>query len=65
LFQPFFKSTDPKSLEINRNGHGLGLSICNKIVKAMGGTLEVKSHLGAGSNFTLKLKTKFSEGNAV
>jgi signal transduction histidine kinase len=42
---------------MNRNGHGLGLSICNKIAKAMDGTLEVTSQLGLGSNFTFKLKT--------
>jgi signal transduction histidine kinase len=43
LFKPFFKTADPKSLEMNRNGHGLGLSICKKIAKAMEGTLEVTS----------------------
>ena len=42
---------------MNRNGHGLGLSICNKIAKAMQGELEVFSHLGVGSIFTFKLKT--------
>ena len=65
LFQPFFKSTDPNSLEINRNGHGLGLSICNQIVQAMNGTLEVSSVLGAGSTFTLRMKTDILEENIV
>jgi signal transduction histidine kinase len=44
-------------LEINPNGHGLGLSICNKIAKVMGGALNVKSKLGVGSTFTFRLKT--------
>ena len=65
LFQPFFKSTDPQSQELNRNGHGLGLSICNQIVQAMNGTLEVSSVLGVGSNFTLKLTTEILEENVV
>jgi len=32
-------------------GTGLGLSICKQIVQAMGGVIDVKSHLGVGSTF--------------
>ncbi len=37
-------------------GSGLGLGISNKIVKAMGGSLEVESVLGQGSVFKIKLR---------
>ena len=65
LFMPFFKTSDPLSLEMNRNGHWLGLSICKKIVNVMGGTLDVTSNLGVGSIFTFKLKTVIIEGDSL
>lgn len=36
-------------------GTGLGLSICKALVSEMGGTLNVRSEIGLGSTFTLKL----------
>jgi two-component system sensor histidine kinase EvgS len=33
LFTPFFKSKEKLSLEYNKNGNGLGLHICQNIVK--------------------------------
>ena len=50
---------------MNRNGHGIGLSICNKIAKTMEGTLEVTSSLGYGSKFTFKLKTHILDVSIV
>ncbi|MDF7808845.1 HAMP domain-containing sensor histidine kinase [Pontiellaceae bacterium B12219] len=40
-------------------GLGLGLSIVRAIVTAHGGTIEVQSHLGEGSTFTLRLPRTF------
>jgi PAS domain S-box-containing protein len=48
IFQPFFTSK-------KRRGLGLGLPICDRIVKAHGGKIEVKSSLGHGTAFEINL----------
>ena len=45
LFIPFY-TTKP-------SGTGLGLAICDRIIRSMGGWIEVTSHPGEGSAFTL------------
>jgi signal transduction histidine kinase len=49
VFQPFF-TTKPTG-----QGTGLGLSLSYDIIKAHGGTLEVKSEEGIGTEFIIKL----------
>lgn len=44
-----------------RSGHGLGLHLCNQIVQAHRGTINVKSQLNKGTVFTLCLPEKVSE----
>ena len=46
-------------------GVGLGLAITNAIVKAMGGTIGVKSEYGKGTTFTIVLPQKYHTREAL
>ena len=52
LFEPFF-TTKPVG-----KGTGLGLSIAYEIINKHGGTIEVKSKVGQGTAFTIRLPLK-------
>jgi two-component system NtrC family sensor kinase len=54
IFQPFFTAK-------KRRGLGLGLAICDRIVKAHGGSIAVESRPGDGTIFTLHLPLKRAE----
>lgn len=47
IFEPFFTTKS--------KGMGVGLAICQKFVKNNGGTITVKSKIGKGTTFTIKL----------
>lgn len=49
IFEPFFTT---KSID---RGNGLGLAICNEIIRKYHGNIEVESLEGIGSNFTVTI----------
>lgn len=51
IFMPFYRSDNARQFR----GHGLGLSICQKIVALHGGAIEVSSIPGKGSTFEVQL----------
>lgn len=50
LFQPFFTTGAATG------GTGLGLTICRTLVERMGGSIELRSELGAGTTVELRLR---------
>jgi PAS domain S-box-containing protein len=53
IFDEFFQLRNPE--RDRTKGTGLGLTICRRLVDAMGGRLEVQSVVGQGSVFTVML----------
>lgn len=53
LFKPFHQVDS--GLTRKHEGSGLGLSICKKLLTVMGGSIEVRSRLGEGSTFFIRL----------
>ena len=52
IFDPFFTTKEPDE------GTGLGLMISHRIVTDHGGAIDVRSELGQGSVFRIKLPVK-------
>jgi signal transduction histidine kinase len=53
LFRPFSRVREGRAAEVE--GSGLGLYLCERIVRAHGGMLSLASELGRGSTFTFSL----------
>jgi signal transduction histidine kinase len=51
IFQPFYRSKSVK----NQEGHGIGLSLVEKIITLHKGTISVTSEVGKGSDFMIRL----------
>jgi len=56
VFDPFF-TTKP-----SESGTGLGLSLCQNMIDAIGGSIEVESEPEAGSTFRIRLKDSSNAG---
>lgn len=52
IFDPFFTTKPPGE------GTGLGLYVCHSLIQKVGGSIEVNSTVGEGSNFRIKLLCK-------
>ncbi|MBI5324279.1 MAG: DUF4154 domain-containing protein [Ignavibacteriae bacterium] len=59
LFQPFQQIDS--SLTKKTSGTGLGLYLCRKILKMLGGDIFVKSELGKGSEFYIEMPIKYKK----
>ncbi len=57
LFEPFFTTKD--------SGTGLGLAICYDIIQSHGGRIDVKSVVGQGSAFIIRLPSEASDVSFV
>lgn len=53
IFQPFFSTKDPAV--DSSQGFGLGLAICNEIIRDMQGHISVESAPGEGTTFTIRI----------
>jgi signal transduction histidine kinase/DNA-binding NarL/FixJ family response regulator len=59
LFKPFYQATNNNQAS---GGVGLGLYISQRIVRLLGGALEVRSEEGEGSNFWFELPFRATNG---
>ena len=55
IFERFFRGDRSRQRQPGRQSSGLGLSICQTIVQALGGEISAESTVGRGSVFTVTL----------
>lgn len=53
IFEPFTQEDD--STARKHGGSGLGLTICSQLIELMGGSIQLESHVGRGSKFTVEI----------
>jgi signal transduction histidine kinase len=53
IFEKFYQGDTSRSTE----GNGLGLALVKKVIDLIGGEILVKSKVGVGSTFIIKLKS--------
>jgi signal transduction histidine kinase len=58
LFMPFMQLKG--GLNRKHEGTGLGLAISKNLIEKLGGTIQVESELGKGSNFIIRLPLEYS-----
>lgn len=63
IFDPLVQVQDPSHQTARTSGFGLGLPICQRLVKAMCGELSVESSIGKGSTFKVRIPAADETGN--
>lgn len=63
IFEPFSRAEDSRISKIQ--GSGLGMAITENIVHMLNGTIEVKSQLGKGSQFTVSIPLELQTNNDI
>ena len=63
IFAPFERGSNPQAHE--QQGVGLGLSITNALIQILGGEIAVKSDVGKGTKFTIRLMLGQVAGQSV
>jgi signal transduction histidine kinase len=56
VFDRFYQVEKSRQRDGSNRGNGLGLSICQSIVQAHGGTISVASQINQGTTFSVLLK---------
>ena len=63
IFEPFSQAV--KSARTDYQGTGLGMSIVKKLIDKMGGSIEIESEVGVGTQITVMLPFEIAEEKAV
>lgn len=63
IFAPFYRLSSTKNGACD--GSGLGLTIAKRFVEKLGGSIGVKSRVGKGCEFFIKLRTRKTEKNKI
>ncbi|KAI0836749.1 putative histidine kinase SlnCl1 [Hypoxylon sp. FL0890] len=62
VFEPFVQGD--LGLSKKFGGTGLGLSICQQLANLMGGSISLKSTVGVGTTFTMRIPLKYTKDKA-
>ena len=65
IFKPFYRTKNIRSRYLNESGNGVGLSICRKICRCLGGDMTVRSKEGKGSTFSFTMDAYLTSHNSA